>query len=88
MCEKAEDASELMRRLRGQEGLRRINVFHSPAPDPDPAAEGGKEGFHHRLSRKPPGFRTFLSKCLTCPPAVLAHLCRKRRLHEIPIFEE
>ncbi len=30
LCEEAEDASELMRRLRTGLGLRRINVAHSP----------------------------------------------------------
>ncbi len=36
---------------------------------------------------KPPGFRTFLSRCIRCPPAVLAHLCRSRRLDQVPVFD-
>ncbi len=40
----------------------------------------------HRF--RPRGLRAFLYRCVSCPSAVLAHLCRRRRLHEIPVFKE
>ena len=80
VCEEASDASELLRRLRHQEGLRTINVFHSVPP-----TEGE---FQVKLEgRRPLTFGTFLSKCISCPPAVMVHLCNRRKLHEVPIFK-
>jgi chromosome segregation ATPase len=74
LCEDPRDATSLMNALRVNNRLRKINVVQSrPESFKPPAVQ------LRNLDR-------FVSQMFTCPPAVKAYLCRKKKLHQIPVF--
>jgi chromosome segregation ATPase len=84
VCENNEDANLLMRELR--KTLYKINVVHSTS--------GGNQQFPRPDWDKRGLIRIkyiFLDEIIdtdSCPEAVMIHLKKKKRIHQIPIFEK
>ena len=84
VCENNDDANLLMRELR--KTYYKINVVHS--------ASGTNQEFQrpewHKKGQIPIKY-CFLDEIIdseTCPEAVMVHLKKKKRIHQIPIFEK
>ena len=83
VCEDKDDANLLMRKLRTENNLHRINVVHSSAQ------MGPNEQFKHPTNLPRGIDRVFLDEVLgDCPQAVKKHLCQKKKLHLIPVFRQ
>ena len=84
VCENNEDANLLMRELR--KTLYKINVVHS-------TSDGNQQFPRPDWDRKGqiPTKYIFLDEIIdseSCPEAVMVHLKKKKRIHQIPIFEK
>ena len=84
VCENNDDANLLMRELR--KTYYKINVVHS--------ASGPSQEFQrpewHKNGRIPIKY-CFLDEIIdneSCPEAIMVHLKKKKRIHQIPIFEK
>ena len=85
VCEDKDDANLLMKQLRKENKLHRINVVHSTPPDP----KRPDEQFKHPPNLPRNIDRVFLDEILgECPPAIRKHLCQKKKLHLIPVFSQ
>ena len=84
VCENNDDANLLMRELR--KTFYKINVVHS-------TSEGNQEFPRPEWARKrsiktPYIFLDEIIDAESCPKAVMFHLKKKKKIHEIPIFEK
>ena len=81
VCEEVSDMNLLIKKLRVENKLHRINVIHS-TPEM-------KEQFKHPPNLPRGIDRVFLDEVLgDCPPAIRKHLCQKKKLHLIPVFSQ
>ena len=83
VCEDQQDMNVLMNALRKDLNLHKINVVHSaPSPNDNMAFK------HPNLQGVTVG-KVFLDEVLSddCPLAVRKHLCKKKHLHMIPVFD-
>ena len=82
VCEDMDDCNLLINELRQKQGLRRINVVHC-----------NPESNRHFNTSNPPiddravGKVVFLNRVIKCPQAIQDHLCIKKKLNTVPIFE-
>ena len=77
-CEDAADVKVLADKLRGDLGLHRINIVHTPPVTQLPAPPSIPDIA---------GFQGFVHENLHAPAPVMSHLCRKYLLHLVPQFD-
>ena len=81
VCEDQDDANLLMRKLRQDVNLHRINVICS---NPDVNVT-----FNHPSNLPKHVKKVFLDEVLgECPKAIKNHLCQKKKLHMVPVFHQ
>lgn len=83
VCEDPDDVNLLLKELRENLKLRRINAFHSYAIPKDKFEKPCNEDDLAKY-----GFVSYLSDMYEAPSAVNAYLCKQKHLHEVPLFEK
>ena len=79
VCTNYEDSNKLANNLRNQQRLRKINVVHS---NPNNQITYNHPKLNTRVKH------IFLDDVLQdCPKPILSHLCQKKYIHKIPIFD-
>ena len=83
VCEDIDDCNLLINELRQKQGLRKINVVHC---NPD-SNRGVLNTSNPPIQDRDVGKVVFLNRVIKCPQAIQDHLCIKKKLNTVPIFE-
>ena len=79
VCVSREDTNKLINKLRKEKNLKHINVIQVPEEE---------ENYVHPKMNIPNVNYIFLDEIFKdCPQPVKQLLCKKKKLHEIPVFE-